>query len=53
MERQGPRPLRVRILQLDENGAVLHPGLYIVEAGSRLIFSVKSNARISLVSHMA
>ena len=42
-------PRAVRVLELGEDGAPIHNGLLVVEVGTRLVFSVKPNARIDLV----
>ena len=45
----GP-PRAVRILSLGADGAPLEDGLLVIEVGTRLVFSMKPNERVSMVS---
>ena len=42
-------PRSVRTLELTSEGAPLHDGLLVVEVGTRLVFSMRPNARADLV----
>jgi hypothetical protein len=45
----GP-PRAVRILSLGADGAPQEDGLLVIEVGTRLVFSMKPNERVSMVS---
>ena len=47
----GP-PRAVRILSLGADGAPLEDGLLVIEVGTRLVFSMKPNERVSMVSEI-
>lgn len=43
-------PRAVRIIELAEDGSPKYKGLLIVEVGTRLVFSMRPNTRVSMVS---
>ena len=43
-------PRAVRIIELSDRGEPIHTGLFIVEVGTRLVFTMKPNAKVDLVS---
>ena len=42
-------PRAVRIIALKEDGTPVHSGLFIVEVGTRLVFTMRPNTTIDLV----
>ncbi len=45
-----PPPRAVRIIELGEDGSAAFKGLLIVEVGTRLVFSMRPNPKVSIVS---
>lgn len=45
-------PRAVRIIELGENGTPVYAGLLIVEVGNRLVFNVRPNHKMDLVSDL-
>ena len=43
-------PRAVRVLELAPDGGPIHPGLLTLEVGTRLVWSVRPNNKIDLVS---
>jgi hypothetical protein len=46
-------PRAVRIIELGEDGSPACPGLLIVEVGCRLVFNVRPNHKMDMVSVVA